>query len=214
MELALQEHITRKLQQSAKIPDPFPHFFAENVFPASYYAELVTHLAFKDDFHSESFANRTFADEIGIPDLDFMKSKHFLKDMLLLFRPEAEAKFGGEKVAFTRDIRLIRDQQHYKIGPHTDAKWKVLSLLFYLPETDEYRDYGTSIFVPNDPTFRCQGGPHYPFEPFTEVWRAPFIPNSCLGFWKTDKSFHGVYPIPVQFQRNVLLYNIYAAKQD
>lgn len=210
--LTLQEHITRKLQDSHKFQDPFPYFFAQNVFPDDFYAEIQQILSQKTDFHTESFQNRTFADQIGVPALDFMKSHDFLVDMLQLFRPQAVAAFGGVKTAFTRDCRLIRDGIGYKIGPHTDAAWKVLSLLFYLPPTDEYRDYGTSIFTPDDSTATCEGGPHYGFDGFTEVWRAPFVPNSCLGFWKTNKSFHGVYPIPVQFPRDVLLYNIYRAR--
>lgn len=212
--LSLEEFVTRKLQETPKIPTPFPHFFCENVFPADFYAELRAVLDKKTDFHTESYLNRSFADQIGINELDFMLTSQFLKNMLLLFRDEAVEKFGDQSVSFTRDLRLVRDQQHYKIGPHTDAPWKVLSLLFYLPPTDEYHGFGTSLYIPDDPEFRCEGGRHHKFEGFTEVWRAPYIPNSCLGFWKTDKSFHGVPTIPVQFQRDVLLYNIYRAKEQ
>jgi hypothetical protein len=195
---------------AVKLHDPFPHFFARDVFPAPFYAELMRKLTSKTDFHDEKFANRAFADSLGdFPELEFMKSKEFFAAMLQLFPDDLKHDFGGRKVSFYRDLRLIRDRQHYKIGPHTDAKWKVLSLLFYLPATHEHRDYGTVIYAPKDDAFRCAGGPHYPFEPFREVWRAPYVPNSCLGFYKTDHSFHGVPPIPIDIQRDVLLFNIY-----
>lgn len=204
----LQRHVTSALHFATKFRVPFPHFFVENVFPDGFYEELMILLAQKTDFHAEKFANREFADEVGIPALDFMKSKGFFNDMLRLFYSDGIALPQDMQMGY--DLRLIRDSQNYKIGPHTDNKSKVLSLLFYLPEDAMYRECGTSIFVPNDPDFRCGGGPHYKFDGFREVWRAPFLPNSCFGFWKTNNSFHGVLPLPVQFRRDVLLYNIYA----
>lgn len=206
----LQRHVTSALQLATKFRVPFPHFFVENVFPAGFYEELMILLAQKKDFHAEKFANREFADEVGIPALDFMREKGFLKDMFHLFLGDAAARFAGTTAKLGYDLRLIRDSQNYKIGPHTDTPSKVLSLLFYLPDDETYRECGTSVFVPNNPDFRCPGGPHHPFEGFREVWRAPFLPNSCFGFWKTNNSFHGVLPLPVQFRRDVLLYNIYA----
>lgn len=205
----VQDHLTSALADAQKHSMPFPYFFARNVFPAEFYEKMMGTLALKRDYHAEKFANRKFADDIGLPGLEFMKTKEFFDAMLHLFNVQLQQKYGGRQVQFYSDLRLIRDQQHYKIGPHTDAPWKVLSLLFYLPPDEKHYEYGTSFYVPHDRTFTCAGGPHYPFEGFQKVATMPFIPNSCLGFWKTDKSFHGVEPIPVQFQRDVLLYNIY-----
>lgn len=206
----IEEHVTLALQEVVKEREPFPCFFARNVFPADFYTSLMAELELKKDFHNEQYANRSFADSIGIPELDFMKkSVPFFRSMLGLFEEDLQRDFAGKQSKFHIDVRLIRDSLGYKIGPHTDASWKVLSLLFYLPKTNEHSDCGTAVYVPKMPDFRCPGGPHYSFDDFTEVWRAPFAPNSCLGFWKTDKSFHGVPPLPVQFQRDVLLYNVY-----
>lgn len=208
----IQDHVTDALTSATKYEAPFPHFFARNVFPQPFYDKLMEILRTKSDFHNESFANREFADEIGVPQLDFMKSRDFFDAMLNNWPIQLQKTFGGQKVQFYHDLRLIRDRQNYKIGPHTDAPWKVLSLLFYLPETADHSEHGTSFYVPHDSSFECQGGPHYPFGAFERVGTMPFVPNACLGFWKTSKSFHGVEPIPVQFQRNVLLYNIYAKR--
>lgn len=210
----LQRHVTSALQGATKFRVPFPHFFVENVFPADFYNELMQILDAKEDFHAEKFANRTFADEIGIPAFDFMREVGFLKAMLHLFPGEAQNKFGNGNALFSRDVRLIRDSKNYKIGPHTDTPTKVLSLLFYLPSEPHYHECGTSVFVPREEGFTCAGGPHYGFDGFREVWRAPFFPNSCFGFWKTNNSFHGVNPLPVQFRRDVLLYNIYQQQAD
>lgn len=205
----IQQHVIEALQEGEYSCDPFPLFFAQNVFPDDCYAEIQKYLDQEHAYHARKFANRTFADKVEIPGLEFMHEKPFFIEMLSLFDPELKRDFGGRKTAFYHELRLVRDTQNYKIGPHTDAPWKVLSLLFYLPPDDSKKDLGTSIFVPRDREFRCAGGPHYPFPPFEEVGRAPFLPNTCLGFWKTDQSFHGVHPIAVPVRRDVLLYNIY-----
>lgn len=214
----LEDHVRDALTLVPPHTEPFPWFYAQNVFPRQFYDLMLRELDAKTNYEIGDFANRAFSNlEDGrLPELAFLKSVDFLKFTLGIFNNPLVDRFGVGKHKFTRDIRLVRDQQHYKIGPHTDAPWKVVSLLFYLPRDDSLRDYGTALYVPRDPAFTCEGGPHYPFEPredvspgFREVWRAPFLPNTCLGFFKTNKSFHGVPPIPVPVRRDVLLYNIY-----
>ena len=206
------EHVCTALESAHKITYPFPYFYAENVFPVDFYEKLRKYAEEKEDFVDQRFGNRRIAMGTGtFDDLEFMNQKEFLLRMLQMFPYDCQARFGGQSIQFVPDVRFIRDAQNYKIGPHTDSTSKILSLLFYLPETDEYRDYGTAVFVPKDANFTCSGGPHYPFDGFTEIWRAPFLPNSCFGFWKTANSFHGVPPIPIEIKRNLLLYNIYDA---
>ena len=220
MQLNIEQHVKYALLNAQRKSWPFTHFFAENVFPADYYEGIQAFLRslatadFVDTTNAGGgkYENRAFAKENMIPGCEFMQSVDFLRAVMSIFQKECSTKFPDGKLSLARDIRLIRDSKEYKIGPHTDAKWKLISLLFYLPPDNGYADYGTSFFVPKDPSFTCDGGPHYPFEPFNKVWTAPFIPNSCLGFWKTNRSFHGVEPIPIEIQRNVLLYNIYRAK--
>jgi hypothetical protein len=180
------------------------------VFPRDFYAEMIAILAKKDDYGESGFGNRTFAAENMLPGLEFMLSDQFLRNMLSLWQAEAMYRFKSNKFELTRELRLVRDHEQYKIGPHTDAPWKVISLLFYLPDAFCYEGCGTSIYVPKQPNFTCEGGPHYPFKPFDKIYTAPYIPNSCFGFWKTNTSFHGVEPVAVQFNRDILLYNIYA----
>lgn len=207
--MSIEQYVTYNLRCATVHKWPFPHFYCENVFPQDFYDEIQAFLRSKQDYAPSPFLNRNFTKENEIPGLEFMKSKEFLKNILAIFDAQAQKLPNRDKLQVYRDIRLIRDQQNYKIGPHTDARWKLISLLFYLPEDSWNRDYGTSLYVPKDQNFVCEGGPHYPFEPFDHVYTAPFIPNSCLGFWKTNKSFHGVPPIPVQFRRDMLLYNVY-----
>lgn len=220
METSIEQHVKYALLNARKLNWPFPHFYAENIFPYEYYQEIQTFLRNMqaEDFMettnagSGRYGNRVFAHDSVIPGCEFMQSKDFLKSVLSIFHEEAKEKFPDGKLALARDLRLIRDSKEYKIGPHTDAKWKLVSLLFYLPPDRANSAYGTSLFVPKDSSFVCEGGPHYPFEPFHKVFTAPFMPNTCLGFWKTNHSFHGVEPILIEIKRDVLLFNIYRAK--
>lgn len=113
------------------------------------------------------------------------------------FRPFLEQRFGDKlgSTSFSSDILLIRDHGDYSLGPHSDAPHRVLVLIIYLPKDDAHPELGTSIYVPKEPGFVCQGGPHYPFEPFNRIFTAPYKPNSALCFLKTSNSFHGVEPL-------------------
>lgn len=217
MQLDIEQHVKYALCNAQVRKWPFSHFYAENIFPLDYYEGIQAFLRsmreddFKDNTNAGSgrYGNRAFAVENMIPGCEFMMSQDFLRAIIKIFEVEASIRFPEGKMAVSRDIRLIRDSKEYKIGPHTDAQWKLVSLLFYLPPDDSYCEYGTSLFVPKDTSFTCEGGPHHPFEPFNKVFSAPFMPNTCLGFWKTNKSFHGVEPIPIDIRRDVLLYNVY-----
>jgi len=191
---------------------PFPHFFAEDVFPYDFYDELLTSLPPASDYSTgkSNYNGRLFADPSEAQELEFMKTHAFMVHVLNLFSTWHSSRYASNPAPeFFTDLRFIRDGKGYKIGPHTDAPWKVVSLLFYLPKDYSLQELGTSIYVSKDPTFLCNGGPHYPFEQFERVFTAPFQPNSCTGFYKTANSFHGVEPITIPCTRDVLLYNIY-----
>ncbi len=208
-----EQFVTYKLRNADVKNWPFPHFFVENVFPPDIYDKIIAQLQTKQDYAEQAFRNRTFAETVDVPEVQFMLGKEFTNNIVKIFSADFLQRFPNGSAKLQNELRLVRDCQGYKIGPHTDARWKMLSLLFYMPSRNstywEYEEYGTRLYLPKDRSFTCEGGPHYSFEPFDEVASFPFRPNSVLGFWKTNKSFHGVPPIPVQFQRDVLLFNVY-----
>lgn len=208
-----EQFVTYKLRNAQVKTWPFPHFFVENIFPNEIYDKLTDLLKDKQDFVEGAFRNRKFATEVDLPDVQFMLGKEFTNNMVKIFPADFLKRFPTGSAQLQNELRLVRDCQGYKIGPHTDARWKMISLLFYMPsryiDWPENEEYGTRLYLPKDRNFVCEGGPHHGFEYFDEVASFPFKPNSCLGFWKTNRSFHGVPPIPVQFQRDVLLFNVY-----
>lgn len=130
------------------------------------------------------------------------------------FMDGIRARFGADaRLVTTVEARFVRDMTDYSIKPHTDTPRKLVSLLFYLPADDALQALGTSLYVPKDPAFRCPGEKRHPFEQFNKVMTAGFLPNSLLGFLKSDQAFHGVEVIrQPRIERNLLLYNIYLEK--
>lgn len=218
MKTDIEGHVLYALRNATVKKWPYPHFFVENVFPYEFYHALLHHLAGKNDYdgNGNAYHGRTFGEIDDIPELAFMKSESFLQNVAWIFAGPLQHRFAGrnqDECAIFHDLRLVRDGIGYRIGPHTDAAWKIVSLLFYLPPLDCWDStIGTSIYMPNDPTFRCPGGPHHKFENFKNIYTAPYIENSCFGFFKTSYSFHGVEPIENDVTRDVLLYNIYEEK--
>jgi hypothetical protein len=192
-ELSVLGHMAYQVCNAPVYTVPFPHIYVPNVFPPDFYNELRDHLPPDGDYSTgaSNYNGRRFAD----PDSDLFspfRDPFWTQIAMYPFQKHLSKRFPDGFNTYT-DLRLVRDTRNYAIGPHTDAPWKVLS----------------SIYLPNDGDFRCPGGPHHKFENFTRIHTAPFLPNSLFAFFKTDFSFHGVEPIPVQCQRDVLLWNLY-----
>lgn len=204
-------HLKYKLLNSTVHQYPFAHFHAKNVFPVEFYDSIQRSLPTLDGYstHGTSYKGRKFAAPIKNGPLGFLLTDEFAKTIITLFLPEFRHRFPTGTFESKMDLRLVLDGENYSIGPHTDAPWKIVSLLFYLPRDLTLQDLGTSIYTPRDPEFRCPGGPHHKFEDFNLIWTAPYLPNSCFGFFKTDRSFHGVQPITRPCRRDVLLWNLY-----
>jgi hypothetical protein len=137
------------------------------------------------------------------------------RDLLMQkFSVGISERFGpGSRLRTEVEARFVRDFTNYSIGPHTDTPRKLMSLLFYLPQDERLSHAGTSVYVPQDPSFRCEGTTWYKFKSFRKVATMGFAPNALFAFLKTDRSFHGVEQIADEgIERNSLLYNIYVNK--
>jgi hypothetical protein len=210
---------------------PFPHFYLRDVFPADFYRELLAQLPGPENMSSlEEMGRAKGYPERAVMQLDggrasgLSDSQHafwstltrwffggrFGATVLDKFEPWATPRVDARPGhVITDDLMLVRDETRYSLGPHTDAPFKLVSLLFYLPADDRLERYGTSLYLPKDESFTCEGGPHHRFEGFTRMATMPFLPNSLFAFVKSDHSFHGVEPIAeAGVARWLLLYNL------
>lgn len=88
-------------------------------------------------------------------------------------------------------VQLCRDFEGYSIGPHTDGSEKS-TILYYLARDDKNPHLGTSIYVPKEEGFTCDGKKHHPVNKFNKVKTVPYLPNTGFGFIRSNNSFHGV----------------------
>jgi hypothetical protein len=215
---------------------PYPHIYVPDIFPADFYRELLGSLPPQAALKNLGELGRVAADntypERGVLPLtpqdlasleapqrefwerlrEWLLGRRFRDTMVGKFAPYLAHRFGDlSKVRFGHEALIVRDRTNYALGPHTDSPRKVLSFLFYLPPDAAKSHLGTSIYVPRDPAFLCQGGPHYDYADFQRMLTMPYVPNALFAFMKTPNSFHGVEPISdPEVQRDLLLYDIRA----
>ncbi len=242
MHVDVESHVHYRIANAPVLQHPFPHFYVESVFPDDFYRELrnrlpalasyqridetgsvtkglyqARYVCSITDLEEREAAEGSGAEGGGTFWLDlnrWLGGSGFARLMIDKFGPAVRARFGdGAELQIEMDNRLVRDFTTYAIPPHTDNPRKLVSLLFYLPPDDRFRELGTSIYAPKDPAMRCDGTAHHRFEHFKRVATMAYRPNTLFGFFKTDRAFHGVEPIEVEeVERDLLLYNVYVAK--
>lgn len=213
---------------------PYPHILVHDIFPADFYRALRENLPEKSALTTLGKLGRVdgtdYAARLVMPlkpetvgalpaaqrvfwegVAGWMLGGGFARTMIAKFAPYLERRFGDlGKVRFSDEALIVRDSTAYSLSPHTDARHKVLSLLFYLPPDASNQHLGTSLYVPNNPKFQCEGGPHHEFERFRRVLTMPYVPNTLFAFMKTGNSFHGVEPIREPgIRRDLMLYDIH-----
>jgi FkbM family methyltransferase len=205
------EHIIKRIEQAEIKRSPFKHIVVNEVFPPELYKLMMSMMPEPNEYSTIEAARGTK----GYPEryVCVNPTRVFAKLIKRMtsgtLRKVFNTKFGilSEK----DEALLVRDLPGYKIGPHTDSRAKMLTALFYLPKDESLLQAGTSLFVPKQVGFTCEGGPHYPFEDFYLAETVPFAPNSLFAFPKSSVCFHGVLPFKGPGARDVLLYDMQKA---
>lgn len=233
MSSLVENHLIYQIANAPVRAYPYPHMYIPDIFPKDYYDELQRNIPdpqvmlpisqvrsikgyderFVLDLESKQVEtlpeeNKQFWKGFA----DWILAGRFRETVLSKFRPLVDQRFKGREgtIEFYDEAILVEDITKYALGPHSDATKKVITMLFYLPKDESQSHLGTSIYLPNDPQFRCEGGPHYRFEDFTRLVTMPFKPNALFVFFKNAKSFHGVEPVTdPNTRRWLLLYDIY-----
>jgi hypothetical protein len=212
---AAEQSLTRLLR-APLVQTPYRHMYVRNVFPADFYAEMLRNLPDDDAYGSRAYPHRRLLEPATLggfwADLcAWMGSGEYVAALYNRFSMVRDERFGPLDLRVGFDIRLVRDDPEYHLSPHTDVPNKFLSFLFYLPSDDRMREFGTTIFQHRDPEFSHDGLSWLKdMDDFSPVWTAPFMPNTCFAFARTDKSFHGVLSSDCGMVRNALLLNIFA----
>lgn len=217
---------------------PYPHILVHEVFPEDFYAELRRNLPpasayktlkslgrVKGAYPDERVVVPLTPEEVAALDQPYRSFWERASQVLLggpfgsillqKFAPLLEHRFSDLAAkSFEHEAMVVQDRTNYKLGPHTDAPSKVLTLLFYLPPDDSKSHLGTSVYLPYDPSFTCDGSNHYTFEGFHRLMTMPYVPNTLFAFMKTPNAFHGVEPIAdAAVERALILYDVKLRKE-
>jgi len=234
MNPGVEAHVLQRIDAAPLRREPFVHCVVDGIFPADFYEEIIDNwpdegswepLSESGRVSSHAYAERmvVLMNPAGYARLDearrafwqerlgaWLLGKTLRERLLRKFAQELEGtEFAARAEDTAGDSLIVSDRTNYAIGPHTDARHRVLSLLFYLPEDATFRRFGTSFYAPLDPAFRCGGGPHHPFKLFRRTATVEFVPNRLVLFPKTDRCFHGVEPVDLPgIDRRLLIYNV------
>jgi hypothetical protein len=193
------DHVVSGIRSAKFDNEPWPHLQVLNVFPDDFYAAMLDQLPSKEQMEplGQSTPTRRLywlvkdgTAAVGV--LPFWNA--FCAVLFPQLRLELETKFNVE--CGYVGAELVNDFPTYYIGPHTDAANKLITGLFYLPRTDENAKQGTQLYSGTEADPRGKG--HKFSDEFKLVKPIPYVPNTALFFKRTDISFHGVRPTPVE----------------
>lgn len=212
---------------------PFPHILVHDVFAADLYRQMLDNLLPAETmqpikgvrpvgkaYSDERFVFPLLPDTVkSLPEkqaafwtqlAQWLLAAPLAQTLMHKFGPYMDERFKGKgPQQFYNESMLVDDRTRYSLGPHSDAPAKVITVLFYLAADERRPHLGTSIYAPRDPSFRCPGGPHHPFDRFERIVTMPYLPNTMFAFFKTDDSFHGVEPITdADCRRHLLFYDL------
>jgi hypothetical protein len=206
----LTEFVANSVENAQAHEKPFYHLQFSRVFPDDVYAAMLREMPVAADYRAlpgrdnvnileDGSATRVKIDLFPEYIRRLPKQKRDLWDIVgralcsnevrdafvRRLAPALERRFGPEY----RDIGmfpipiLTRDVPKYKITPHTDTKWKGITVQFYLPPDDTTNDIGT-IF--HD---KLADGSR------PKVKKMPFSPNSGYAFAVGSDSWHSADPV-------------------
>jgi len=220
--MSVEGFVLERIAAAAIAREPFGHLVVDRIFPQEFYEEILEHWPAPERFVGNQEAGRiAYAAERRVLNLDAEHLARLEPGQAAFWKKEVcawlragrvhealAAKLGAVGAAAGEgvDAVIVSDRTAYALGPHTDTPAKRVSLLFYLPEDATFRRFGTSLYRPRDPQFRCATGQHYEARYFERVATIEFVPNRLLAFARSDRSFHGVEPVDLPgIERRLLL---------
>jgi hypothetical protein len=202
----LSAFIARSVDEARAVEKPFFHLEFDRVFPDDIYAQILalkpeardyrpmhgrskghdlddgTHTRVKIDLFPEYIRNlpaekRALWDVIGRALCSEPVKRAFVRRL----EPGLSRRFGKEfaQVGMFPIPILTRDIPGYLITPHTDTRWKGITVQFYLPADDSNTDVGTIFHevlpdgsMPRHTQMRFAPNTGYAFAVGTDTWHS------------------------------------------
>jgi len=202
---SLTHFVSAAVLSAPSVGEPFFHLLLDRIFPQAVYDKMLALMPVADDYRPMHGRSRSAVREDGTPtrvkiDLfpEYIRSlpqeKRALWDIvgqalcseevkqafMTKLAPGLQRRFGADfaKVRMYPLPVLTRDTVGYLLPPHTDTRWKGITVQLYLPPDDTIAHVGT-IFNTRQP----DGG-------FTVTSRMQFMPNTGYAFAVGDNTWH------------------------
>jgi len=206
----LTEFIVGSVESAQANEKPFYHLQFTKVFPDDIYAAMIREMPVAADYRAlpgrdnvnildDGSATRVKIDLFPEYIRRLPKQKRELWDLVgralcsnevrdafvRRLAPALERRFGPEyrEVGMFPIPILTRDVPKYKITPHTDTKWKGITVQLYLPADDANTDIGTIFHE------------RLPDGSMPKVTQMRFAPNSGYAFAVGTDTWHSADPV-------------------
>jgi hypothetical protein len=206
----LTAYLVESIEQARAVEAPFYHLCFDRVFPADVYAEMIEEMPQGADYRPLAGRNNVnILDDGTATRVKIDLFPEYIRNMppkrRQLWDAVGRALCSEEvKSAFRRRLApglkrrfgdkyndvglfpipiLTRDVPKYRITPHTDTKWKAITVQFYLPPDDTTNHIGTIFHE------RLPDGSK------PKVTKMPFSPNTGYAFAVGDNTWHSADPV-------------------
>lgn len=206
----LSDFVSKSVEAARAVEKPFFHLEFDRVFPDDIYAQILallpesrdyrpmhgrskghdlddgTHTRVKIDLFPEYIRNlppekRALWDVVGRALCSEKVKQAFIRRLA----PGLSKRFGKgfAKVGMYPIPILTRDIPGYLITPHTDTRWKGITVQLYLPKDDANTDIGTIFHdvLPDGSKPKCT--------------QMRFAPNTGYAFAVGDDTWHSADPV-------------------
>lgn len=200
-------HVVSAVDRAAFVDEPFWHLEMRDIFPAALYRRMRDAMPEAGEYRALKGRNNVNIKEDGTAtrvkiDLypeyirhlpagkrevwslvgDILRADEVRDAFMRRLAPGLERRFGSDfmKTGMYPVPMLTRDVAGYQIPPHTDTKWKGITIQLYLPEDDSINHIGTR--------FDRQA----PDGSFELVQRMSFSPNTGYAFAVGPDTWHSV----------------------
>ena len=185
----------RSLAAATRYDAPFPHFYADRLFPEPVVSALAD-LPFAapagkaQSGQREDLSGRVFFGGREMAQFPVMRNL-----AQALQTPDATHAIGAFCAAPLRGCHLrleyAIDQEGFWLAPHTDLGVKKFTCLISLADYNVQADFGTDIYKRDNRLYK----------------RAPFRRNAALMFVPSAESWHGFARRPIPGQRKSIILN-------
>lgn len=220
---AILDYIQSRINEAQMINYPFPHLLIDDFFPDYLYCQMLDNSSF---IQGNDNAINHLSRDVAAPDVWLMARDEIYPGVLKMLEKKFEKQIQEKIDNLTKynyflsppnlddgdpNLQLLQRTESFSIPPHVHAPSEYLSILHYLPETNEHANAGTQMYPLKKSYEKNISWNEYPEingEYLGEHIIAPYMPNTAV-IWVSDfKAIHGRTVTGIQ-RRYIYAYKLF-----